>query len=131
MVIPLKLKGIYPFYFRVKNKVSFKAMEEAEKEIRRENFLPIQYYTKLTFSGKPLANGETNFFVVATPEEPAEMTDDDPIFIRDFLSWVEETNKLTLSMWDYSHRNDMSDEDKDIVNQFITINPNELDEEDI
>jgi hypothetical protein len=117
-----------PFMYRIKNRDSYKSMENVFKAIAKLNRLPIQYNVALKHDGKMLPNGEMNFFVVAKPDTPAELAADDQEKLRDFLDWVETTNRMILGLWDSAHRNDISKDDYDLVNQFISINGVDEDE---
>jgi hypothetical protein len=115
-----------PFLYRVKNSHSYKALENAFKAIIKIPHLPIQYLVTLSHAGEKLPNNEMNYFVVAKLDNYEEMTDEDKKTLRDFLDWVEKTNRMILGLWDAAHRNDVSDSDRDLVNQFINIGGDDI-----
>jgi hypothetical protein len=119
---PVELdEPISPFFMRVKNPKSYKAVDKLAKDASKRNRLPIHFWSAFSSSHEMLANGEPNYFITAELTTSAELTAEDQHTVRDFLDWIEFQNKGILYMWDKSHANDMSDEDRSVVEQFVNI----------
>ena len=67
----------FPFFMRVKNRDSFKAMTDIFSAIQRKNRLPIQYNIKLSSELKSIPSGATYAVVKASLGEEVEINADD------------------------------------------------------
>lgn len=126
---PIEVDEWSPFMYHVKNRDSYKAMENAAKTIIKRNRLPIQYEVMLASDSRPLPNGELNFFIKATPTNAVDMAPEDADLMRDFIAYIEEYNRMIATMWDKVHRNDIDDDTRDIVDQFVDISDAEGDDD--
>lgn len=117
--------GEQPFFMRIKNAKSYKNVDNVAKAVAKQNRLPIQYQVKFAGDHELLPNGEPNHFIMASPIAPVDITATDQQTVRDFMEWIEYQNKSILSLWDAAHRNDVSDEDRALLDQFITIDTGE------
>lgn len=126
---PVEDVGIQPFFMRIKNPKSVKAIEAVGKAAAKANRMPIHFWSLLGNDHEMLPNGEPNFFVTASLGEAAVIALEDQETIKNFLEWIEYQNRGILMMWDNAHKNDMSDEDMGIVEQFVNIGGSEEDDE--
>jgi hypothetical protein len=117
-----------PFVMNVKNRYSYKNIEDGIRAIMKGNRLPIQYLAELSSSHEMLPNGEANYFSTMKPMNVVPIEAGDQQLMKDFVEYVEEYNRVILSMWDNAHRKDMSDEDKAIVDSFITIESDDIED---
>ena len=124
----VELEGWQPFVINVKNRLSFKAIEDGVKLIMKNNRLPIQYTAEWGHSFEPLPNGENNYFVTMKPLEAVQLDAGDQQLMRDFVDYVENKNRSILTMWDRAHSNDMSQEDKDFIENFINVGSSDFEE---
>lgn len=114
-----------PFVLHVKNRYSYKAMETAIKAILKGDMLPVQRKVVLSGDSEALPNGELNHFIVATPAETVNVTQEDQQLMRDFIDYVEHHNKIISDLWAKAHASDMDEDERDFVNQFVNVNVDE------
>lgn len=110
-----------PFVLHIKNRYSYKAMETAVKAILKGNMLPVQRKVVLSGDSEPLPNGELNHFIVATPAETVDVTQEDQQLMRDFIDYVEHHNKTISELWAKVHASDMDEDERDFVDQFVNV----------
>ena len=122
--------GTQPFFMRIKNSKSYKNVEGIAKTLMKQNRLPIQYNVTFTNDSVPLPNGELNFFIVAEPKASVDLSVEDQQAVKDFLSWIEFQNSFILKLWSAVHESDMSDEDKEVLQNFIQIEDVSVDEQE-
>ncbi len=117
----VEFEGATPFFMRIKNSKSYKAVEGITKALAKQNRLPIQYNVQLGSDSVPLPNGELNFFVTATPLQAVDLTAEDSAAVKDFLAWIEFQNSMILKLWSAAHEDDITDEQKELLHQMIDI----------
>ena len=117
----VEFAGPTPFFMRIKNSKSYKNVEGVAKALAKLNRLPIQYNVRFTSDNVPLPNGELNHFVVASPLSPVDLTAEDQQAVKDFLSWVEFQNSMILKLWTASHEDDITEEQKELLQSMINI----------
>ena len=125
--------GVQPFFMRIKNSKSYKAVDNITKALVKLNRLPIQYNVKLGSDSVPLPNGELNFFITADPLAPVDLTAEDQQAVKDFMSWIEFQNSMILKLWTAAHEDDITEEQRDILQNIIEIGDSTVpaDQEDI
>ena len=112
----------FPFFMRVKNRDSFKAMTDIFSAIQRKNRLPIQYNIKLSSELKSIPSGATYSVVKAKLGELVEITTDDQEVLNNFVEWVESMNSITISKWEEHRRpEELSDDESEIVANVVEI----------
>ena len=112
----------FPFFMRVKNRDSFKAMTDIFSAIQRKNRLPIQYNIKLSSELKSIPSGATYAVVKASLGEEVEINADDQETLNSFVEWVESMNSITLSKWEENRRpEELSEADEEIVSSIVEI----------
>ena len=112
----------FPFFMRIKNRDSFKAMADIFGMIQRKNRLPIQHNLKLSSELKSIPSGATYAVVKASLGSEVEITTDDQETLNSFVEWVESMNSITLSKWEENRRpEELSEADEDIVSSIVEI----------
>jgi len=112
----------FPFFMRVKNRDSFKAMTDIFNAIQRKNRLPIQHNLKLSSELKSIPSGATYAVVKASLGEEVEINADDQETLNSFVEWVESMNSITLSKWEENRRpEELSEADEEIVSSIVEI----------
>ncbi len=112
----------FPFFMRIKNRDSFKAMADIFGMIQRKNRLPIQHNLKLSSELKSIPSGATYAVVKASLGGEVEITTDDQETLNSFVEWVESMNSITLSKWEEHRRpEELSQADEDIVSSIVEI----------
>ncbi len=120
-----------PFFMRVKNNRSYKAVEGITKAVSKQNRLPIQYLVSLSSDSVPLPNGELNYFIKAELKAPADLTAEDQELVTNFIDWIKFQNDMINKMWDAVHSNDVSDEERALLDQFMNIDNSSMDDDEI
>ena len=112
----------FPFFMRIKNRDSFKAMADIFGMIQRKNRLPIQHNLKLSSELKSIPSGATYAVVKASLGGEVEITTDDQETLNSFVEWVESMNSITLSKWEENRRpEELSEADEEIVSSIVEI----------
>ena len=112
----------FPFFMRIKNRDSFKAMNDIFNAIQRKNRLPIQHKLVLSSELKSIPSGATYAVVKASLGDEVEITADDQETLNSFVEWVESMNSITLSKWEENRRpEELSEADEEIVSSIVEI----------
>ena len=112
----------FPFFMRIKNRDSFKAMNDIFNAIQRKNRLPIQHNLVLSSELKSIPSGATYAVVKASLGDEVEITADDQETLNSFVEWVESMNSITLSKWEENRRpEELSEADEEIVSSIVEI----------
>jgi TusA-related sulfurtransferase len=112
----------FPFFMRVKNRDSFKAMNDIFNAIQRKNRLPIQHNLVLSSELKSIPSGATYAVIKASLGSEVEITADDQETLNSFVEWVESMNSITLSKWEENRRpEELSEADEEIVSSIVEI----------
>ena len=112
----------FPFFMRIKNRDSFKAMNDIFNAIQRKNRLPIQHNLVLSSELKSIPSGATYAVVKASLGSEVEITADDQETLNSFVEWVESMNSITLSKWEENRRpEELSEADEEIVSSIVEI----------
>tara|TARA_R110002012_G_scaffold54244_5_gene139171 strand:- start:2520 stop:3401 length:882 start_codon:yes stop_codon:yes gene_type:complete len=112
----------FPFFMRIKNRDSLKAISDIFSAIQRKNHFPIQYNLKLSGELKSIPSGATYAVVNASMGKLVEITTDDQEVLNSFVDWVESMNSITLSKWEEHRRpEELSEADEEIVSSIVEI----------
>ena len=112
----------FPFFMRIKNRDSFKAMNDIFNAIQRKNRLPIQHNLVLSSELKSIPSGATYAVVKASLGDEVEITADDQETLNSFVEWVESMNSITLSKWEENRRpEELSEADEELVSSIVEI----------
>ena len=112
----------FPFFMRIKNRDSFKAMNDIFNAIQRKNRLPIQHNLNLSSELKSIPSGATYAVIKASLGSEVEITADDQETLNSFVEWVESMNSITLSKWEENRRpEELSEADEEIVSSIVEI----------
>ena len=112
----------FPFFMRVKNRDSFKAMTDMFSQIQRTNRLPIQHLLHLGSEVKSIPSGATYAVLKPTLGKVVEITTDDQEVLNNFVEWVESMNSITMSKWEEHRRpEELSDQEDAIASNIVEI----------
>ena len=112
----------FPFFMRIKNRDSFKAMNDIFNAIQRKNRLPIQHKLVLSSELKSIPSGATYAVVKVSLGNEVEITAEDKETLKSFVEWVESMNSITLSKWEENRRpEELSEADEEIVSSIVEI----------
>lgn len=126
---PVDIDANTPFFMRIKNNKSFKAVETATNAIVKRNSLPIQRLLQLSHESVPLPNGELNFFIKATDVGSVQITEEDAQTVTNFVEWVKFNNEMILKLWKAVHEDAITEEERDLMQQFVEIGNDSVDDE--
>lgn len=126
---PVEAEANTPFFMRIKNNKSFKAVETATNAIVKRNSLPIQRNLQFTHDSMPLPNGELNYFIKATDIGSVQITEADAETVTNFVEWVKFNNEMILKLWKAVHEDAITDEERDLMQQFVEIGNDSVDDE--
>lgn len=110
-----------PFVMDVKNTDSIKSLDEALKKLKSKSVLHIMHTLKMTSDVKSIPTGAQYGVMVANLGERVELTEDDHITLKGFLDYIEAGNRYILGKWDERNVEGLSEEDADLVGQFVNI----------
>lgn len=126
---PVEAETSYPFFMRVKNAKSYKAIETATSAITKRNMLPIQRQIRFSHDSVPLPNGELNYFVKTEDVGGVQITAEDADYVNNFIEWVKFNNEMILKLWAAVHEDDISKDEQDLMQQFVEIGDDRLDDD--
>lgn len=120
-----------PCVFEVKNNDSFKAFDKVFKDIAKKKQLPIRFNLTLEAEEKEMPRGI--YYVVTPACDLSSMVDIDEStdgeLLRDFLEVVQRHNEWVKEKFYEANSDDeeepMSDEDADLVGEYVTIDNDE------
>lgn len=110
-----------PFVMDVKNVDSLKSIDAAQKKMTMKSILPILYTLELTSDVKSIPTGAQYGVMVAGVGEQVQLSDDDNETLKAFLEYIEGGNRYILGKWDEKNVEGLSDEDADLVGQFVDV----------
>ncbi len=109
-----------PFYFEVPPS-SIKSLDLAVNTLGRKNILPIQCTFKL---GSNIIDSKTgNNFAVMTlaAGDKVELEQKDQEILHNFLAYITTVNSYILEQWDEKNKESISDDDAELVTQFVNV----------
>lgn len=119
---PLDIEMVnVPFVMDVKNTDSLKSIDAAQKKMTVKSLLPIMYTLNMTSDVKSIPTGAQYGVMVAAVGEQVQLTGDDNDTLKGFLDYIEAGNRYILGKWDESNVEALSEEDADLVGQFVDV----------
>tara|TARA_R100001509_G_C4851449_1_gene210250 strand:+ start:340 stop:1242 length:903 start_codon:yes stop_codon:yes gene_type:complete len=115
-----------PFMWEVDNNTAFKVMGTPINTLSKMQLIPINYPIEMTTVKQTIPSG---YFYLPAPNldlnKTVDITDDDHTLFTQFQEWVQNTNNWVSREWENNISDDMSQDDKDIVDNFIDIDTSE------
>jgi len=126
---PVEL-GISPFIWEIDNRDAFKVVGEAITKIVKLKLLPVRHIIDAVSEERKLPNGASYYVPVvkADVHNQLPMSEVENETFTDFMSWVENYNTYIANTWAEKAKEEMDEEDVDIVDSLIDI---EIDEEEV
>ena len=115
--------GITPFICEIDNRDAFKLMGEPFSKLGKMQRLPVQHNISLATEERKIPTGAVFYLPIPTLDAKNEikLQEADQDLFADFMAWVQNYNDYICSEWNKTTRNKMSDEDVEVVEDFIEI----------
>ena len=110
-----------PFVTDIKNKLSVKALNDFVYTTSRKNKLPIQFNVTLGAGIHDFAGGNQYASYTFNSPDFVDVQEGDNEVLKEFLEFVEVTNTGILSKWDENNRQDIDDDEKEIVASIVDV----------
>lgn len=110
-----------PFVMDVKNTDSLKSIDAAQKKMTAKSILPIMYTLQMTGDVRSIPTGAQYGVMVAAVGEQVQLTGDDNETLKGFLDYIEAGNRYILNKWDEKNVAALTEEDADLVGQFVNV----------
>lgn len=118
-----------PFIYEVENRDAYKEFGKVFTKFIKEGRLPPSHIVVANTSEHNMNNGDKYYLPVTSIDltNVIELTEDDDEIIENIISWVDNYNTYVNNAWTEKARKEMSisDEDVDVVNDFIDIDDEE------
>tara|TARA_R110001632_G_scaffold40838_1_gene102460 strand:- start:2197 stop:2826 length:630 start_codon:yes stop_codon:yes gene_type:complete len=133
LINPVNEKGepveldISPFIWEIDNRDAFKVVGEAVTKIVKLKLLPVQHTISANTEERKLPNGASYYVPVvkADLQNKLPMSEvEDDTFIN-FMGWVENYNTYITNTWAEKAKEEMDEDDVDIVDSLIDIDVDE------
>ena len=112
-----------PFIWEVSSATAFKTIGETFKSLSTMKRLPVQHKINISTDRIDLPQG-SSFFAPKLDinfKDVLNVTEKDQETFGNFISWVENFNEYISSAWDEKNRNNVSEEDMKVVDEFIEV----------
>ena len=116
-------KGTIPFIWEIDNRDAFKTMGEPFKKFSQDKRLPVEHSISLNTEERKLPNGNSFYLPTYTLDlqDKIEVSKDDQDTFINFMSWIDNYNTYIFNEWDMKTKKDISDSDKNVVDNFIDV----------
>ena len=116
-------RGTIPFIWEIDNRDAFKTMGEPFKKFSQVKRLPVQHNIALNTEERKLPNGNSFYLPTYTLDlqDTIEVSKDDQDTFINFMSWIDNYNTYIYNEWDMKTKKDISDSDKNVVDNFIDV----------
>jgi len=112
-----------PFIWEIDNRDAFKIMGEPFSKLGKMQRLPVQHNIHLATEERKIPTGAVFYLPIPTldAKNDIKLQEEDQDLFADFMAWVQNYNDYICSEWDKTTRSKMSDDDVEIVEDFIDI----------
>lgn len=110
-----------PCIMEVRSTQGSKNLTEGIASITRKNLLAIQYSLILATEISTKADGGEIGTLTAKLGNPTEVTSEDQETLRNFFDYISRTNTYILDKWKENNREELSDEDSDLVASIVNV----------
>ena len=116
-------KGTIPFIWEIDNRDAFKTMGEPFKKFSQVKRLPVEHSIALNTEERKLSNGNSFYLPTYTLDlqDKIHISKDDQDTFINFMSWIDNYNTYIFNEWDMKTKKDISDSDKNVVDNFIDV----------
>jgi len=116
-------KGTIPFIWEIDNRDAFKTMGEPFKKFSQVKRLPVEHSISLNTEERKLPNGNSFYLPTYTLDlqDKIQVSKDDQDTFINFMSWIDNYNTYIYNEWDMKTKKDISDSDKNVVDNFIDV----------
>ena len=116
-------KGTIPFIWEIDNRDAFKTMGEPFKKFSQVKRLPVEHSIALNTEERKLSNGNSFYLPTYTLDlqDKIEVSKHDQDSFINFMSWIDNYNTYIYNEWDMKTKKDISDSDKNVVDNFIDV----------
>ncbi len=116
-------KGTIPFIWEIDNRDAFKTMGEPFKKFSQVKRLPVEHSISLNTEERKLPNGNSFYLPTYTLDlqDKIHISKDDQDTFINFMSWIDNYNTYIFNEWDMKTKKDISDFDKNVVDNFIDV----------
>ena len=116
-----------PFIWEIDNRDAFKTMGEPFNKFNQIKRLPVQHYITLTSEERKIPSGSSFYLpnYSLDLQKTVEVTDEDQNTFINFMAWIDNYNSYIFNEWDMKAKAPVSQEDKDIVDDFIDVDVEE------
>lgn len=116
-------KGTIPFIWEIDNRDAFKTMGEPFRKFSQVKRLPVEHSIALNTEERKLPNGNSFYLPTYTLDlqDKIEVSKDDQDTFINFMSWIDNYNTYIYNEWDMKTKKDISDSDKNVVDNFIDV----------
>ena len=116
-------KGTIPFIWEIDNRDAFKTMGEPFKKFSQVKRLPVEHSISLNTEERKLPNGNSFYLPTYTLDlqDKIQVSKDDQDTFINFMSWIDNYNTYIFNEWDMKTKKDISDSDKNVVDNFIDV----------
>ena len=116
-------RGTIPFIWEIDNRDAFKTMGEPFKKFSQVKRLPVEHSIALNTEERKLPNGNSFYLPTYTLDlqDKIEVSKDDQDTFINFMSWIDNYNTYIFNEWDMKTKKDISDSDKNVVDNFIDV----------
>jgi len=117
-----------PFIWEIDNRDAFKLVGESFTKLAKLKRLPVQHLITANTQERKLPNGSSFYLPVVSLDvtNTLSLTDTEQNMFADFMGWVDNYNTYIINTWAEKAKDEMSDDDIDVVDGMVDI---DLDEE--
>ena len=114
---------VSPFIWEVDNRDAFKTMGEPFTQLGKQKRLPVQHWINCGTEERQIPTGASFYLPTASldMQNQIEIGDGDQQRFSDFIEWIGNYNQYIVNAYNESAGNKISDEDAQLVDDFIEI----------
>lgn len=112
-----------PFIWEVDNRDAFKLVGESFTKLAKMKRLPVQHMITANTEERKLPNGSSFYLPVVSLDvtNTLNLTDSEQEMFASFMGWVDNYNTYIINSWAEKAKDEMSDEDVDVVDGLVDI----------
>lgn len=116
-----------PFIWEIDNRDAFKLVGESFTKLAKLKRLPVQHLITANTEERKLPNGSSFYLPVVSLDvtNTLSLSDGEQTMFADFMAWVDNYNTYIINTWAEKAKDEMSDEDVDVVDGFVDIDVDE------
>lgn len=124
---PVDIQEI-PFIWEIDNRDAFKLVGESFTKLAKMKLLPVHHLITANTEERKLPNGNSFYLPVVSLDisNTLSVTNEEQETFANFMAWVDNYNTYIINAWAENVKDDMSDDDVDVVDGLVDI---DIDEE--